>query len=207
MAAVRAGCAAPLSSAARSAWLCGRRPQLQRPRHVHQLRTRVAVDDTASATADGSDYYSILGLLPGATLPEIKKAYRLAMKDYHPDQSDDEDYTEFAAFLNQVYEVSRSLTGSCRPFCFTRDFSCCVCLLHRADADGPRLQGGVRPHLRVCGWRGEPIHGHLLPSRLRFCRRVRLHRVPQLQQRVPQDLHHGGRARARARGAAGRGLF
>lgn len=51
------------------------------------------------------DYYSILGVGPTATPADIKKAYRRLMKDWHPDQSNDDDTHEFAIFLNQVYET------------------------------------------------------------------------------------------------------
>lgn len=51
------------------------------------------------------DYYSILGVGPTATSADIKRAYRRLMKDWHPDQSNDDDTHEFAIFLNQVYET------------------------------------------------------------------------------------------------------
>ena len=57
------------------------------------------------AEPQGSDYYSILGLAPTATPRDIKIAYRNLMRDYHPDQSNDEDSHEFAIFLNHVYET------------------------------------------------------------------------------------------------------
>lgn len=53
----------------------------------------------------GEDFYSILGLHPTATKTDIKQAYRQMMKDFHPDQSDDDETNEFAVFLNFIYEV------------------------------------------------------------------------------------------------------
>ncbi|KAG7672613.1 hypothetical protein Ndes2526B_g08860 [Nannochloris sp. 'desiccata'] len=71
------------------------------------VSTRVANTDmqTSMAEETESDYYSILGIAPSATRLEIKKAYRNAMKDWHPDQSNDEENHEFAIFLNQIYET------------------------------------------------------------------------------------------------------
>ena len=42
--------------------------------------------ETASARRDPTDPYSVLGLSPGATLEEIKSAYRRLATQYHPDK-------------------------------------------------------------------------------------------------------------------------
>jgi curved DNA-binding protein CbpA len=72
-----------------------------------RITTRVANTDIQTSIAEEteSDYYSILGVSPSATRLEIKKAYRNAMKDWHPDQSNDSETHEFAIFLNQIYET------------------------------------------------------------------------------------------------------
>lgn len=117
------------------------------------VATKVANADiqTTMAEETESDYYSILGIAPSATRLEIKKAYRNAMKDWHPDQSNDEDTHDFAIFLNHIYETlmdddSRaeydvisgfSFTGT-NPFAdrsyplefaFVDEFSCIGCRL------------------------------------------------------------------------------
>lgn len=74
-----------------------RRPTLQ-PVHV-------AAPDQDIIADEASDYYSLLGLGHTATSSQIKRAYRKYMKEYHPDQSNDEDNHEFAVFLNHVYET------------------------------------------------------------------------------------------------------
>ena len=61
--------------------------------------------DTSEYPEGQSDYYSILGVEPTATPLDIKRSYRRLMKDWHPDQSNDEDTNEFAIFLNLVYET------------------------------------------------------------------------------------------------------
>ena len=43
---------------------------------------------------------------PGSDKKSIKKAYYDAMRDCHPDSNDNDEATEFATFLNEIYEVS-----------------------------------------------------------------------------------------------------
>jgi hypothetical protein len=59
------------------------------------------VAERAEVDEEGG-FYSVFGVSPGASKGEIKKAYRKLMKDYHPDQSNDEVSNEFAIFINQV---------------------------------------------------------------------------------------------------------
>jgi len=52
------------------------------------------------------DYYSILGTVPSATIPEIKKVYRRLAQKYHPDKAHDDpianaQFTE----IKEAYEV------------------------------------------------------------------------------------------------------
>lgn len=70
-------------------------------------RIKVAYQDSAAASEDiADDYYAVLGLLPDATPPQIKKAYYNCMKSCHPDLSgDDPETTNFCMFINEVYEI------------------------------------------------------------------------------------------------------
>ena len=53
--------------------------------------------------------YEVLGLKPGASQEEIKKAYRNLIKQYHPDQYGDNPLKELAE------EKVREINGSTKP--------------------------------------------------------------------------------------------
>jgi len=65
---------------------------------------RQEVDYLSGFDADGEDYYSILGLDPGADRKSIKKAYYDAMREAHPDHNNTEEAREFSTFLNEIHE-------------------------------------------------------------------------------------------------------
>ncbi len=56
-----------------------------------------------------SDYYSVLGVSPKASMGEIKKAYRTLAAKYHPDKHNGNDLEELAreklVQINEAYEV------------------------------------------------------------------------------------------------------
>lgn len=58
------------------------------------------------------DYYHILQLRPGATLDEIKQAYRQLAKTYHPDKNMNDPY--MAAQFNNIKEAYETLTNSAK---------------------------------------------------------------------------------------------
>ncbi|MFN8290451.1 MAG: DnaJ domain-containing protein [Chitinophagaceae bacterium] len=52
------------------------------------------------------NYFGILGVEPSASLPEIKKAYRLLAKKYHPDKNQQDPYAAVRfAEIKEAYEV------------------------------------------------------------------------------------------------------
>jgi curved DNA-binding protein CbpA len=51
------------------------------------------------------DYYAILGVSPGATLSEIKRAYRKLAKQYHPDVNNNPDAAERFRELTEAYDT------------------------------------------------------------------------------------------------------
>ena len=53
------------------------------------------------------DYYKDLGVEPGASEDEVKKAYRRLARKYHPDVSKEADAEERFKSLNEAYEVLR----------------------------------------------------------------------------------------------------
>jgi hypothetical protein len=51
-----------------------------------------------------SDYYKILGLTPGCTLEDIKKAYRAKARLYHPDINHSPEANNFFIIATEAYE-------------------------------------------------------------------------------------------------------
>ena len=64
---------------------------------------------TSQFDEHGDDYYSILGVPPGAPPNVIKASYYKAIRECHPDLTgvDEDTATEFCIFLNEIYEVGR----------------------------------------------------------------------------------------------------
>jgi hypothetical protein len=51
-----------------------------------------------------SDYYNILGLIPGSTAEDIKKAYRQKARQYHPDLNPSADAKDKFISATEAYE-------------------------------------------------------------------------------------------------------
>lgn len=51
------------------------------------------------------DYYKILDVSPGATLAEIKQAYRSQSLKWHPDRNKDVDTTAIMQDINEAYSI------------------------------------------------------------------------------------------------------
>jgi hypothetical protein len=52
-----------------------------------------------------NDYYKILGISLSATPEEVKRAYRLKAKLYHPDVNSSSNANQLFALINEAYEV------------------------------------------------------------------------------------------------------
>jgi len=59
------------------------------------------------AASGGTDYYKVLGLERGASLAEIKKAFRSLALKYHPDKSKDPNAIHKFRAVAEAYEVLR----------------------------------------------------------------------------------------------------
>ncbi len=86
------------------------RPPVSAPRPTR--RCSLPPDTTHLEPARGNDFYSVLGLHPSASKPEIKQAYRAIMRsgDVHPDHQDVRDGSgqgapERAVLVNLVYDI------------------------------------------------------------------------------------------------------
>ena len=56
---------------------------------------------------EGSNFYADLGISRGATQQEIRRAYRLKVRQYHPDVYHESDYSEQFERIALAYEVLR----------------------------------------------------------------------------------------------------
>uniref|UniRef100_A0A1D2A5R0 Chaperone protein DnaJ n=1 Tax=Auxenochlorella protothecoides TaxID=3075 RepID=A0A1D2A5R0_AUXPR len=122
-----------------------RGPKLHPVSHWRTHAVRMADSDTETQ----DDYYSVLGISSAASVKDIKRAFRVIVKDHHPDISMDEEATDFQIFLNDVYEtlmdpekraeydaISGFQLGGTNPFrdvhaerdqVFVDEFSCIGC--------------------------------------------------------------------------------
>ncbi|WCJ43633.1 Chaperone DnaJ-domain superfamily protein [Euphorbia peplus] len=72
----------------------------------------VAVASWAAINGD-QDHYAVLGVSPNATVPDIKRAYRLLARKYHPDVSKHSQAGELFKSVRQAYEIlSNEVTRS-----------------------------------------------------------------------------------------------
>lgn len=68
-------------------------------------RRRHLLISAASAINGGGDHYTVLGVARSADAVEIKRAYRLLARKYHPDVSKDLDAAESFKSIRHAYEV------------------------------------------------------------------------------------------------------
>ncbi|KDP39701.1 hypothetical protein JCGZ_02721 [Jatropha curcas] len=74
---------------------------------LHKWSSVVIASSSSSwAVIDGEqDHYAVLGLARNATLPDIKRAYRLLARKYHPDVSKHSQAGELFKSIRHAYEI------------------------------------------------------------------------------------------------------
>ncbi|XP_031282876.1 chaperone protein dnaJ A6, chloroplastic-like [Pistacia vera] len=70
----------------------------------HRRRSRSAVASAAAINGE-QNHYAVLGVAYSATSADIKKAYRLLARKYHPDVSKDSQAGEVFKTICHAYEV------------------------------------------------------------------------------------------------------
>ena len=66
-----------------------------------------------------SDYYKVLGLSKGASIEEVKKAYKSLAKKYHPDVSSDPDAEKkFKEVIEECNNIIKDNPGIIKPFSY-----------------------------------------------------------------------------------------
>ncbi|CAL0323382.1 unnamed protein product [Lupinus luteus] len=80
-------------------------PLLSFDRCRHFSRWSPLVVASAAAINGGKNHYAVLGIAQTATAAEIKRAYRLLARKYHPDVSKDSQAPELFQSVRHAYEV------------------------------------------------------------------------------------------------------
>ncbi|XP_027350933.1 uncharacterized protein LOC113861988 isoform X1 [Abrus precatorius] len=86
-------------SAAPSTWTNSSR------RRIPLVAASSSSSSSAAAINDGLNHYAVLGVTRTATAAEIKRAYRLLARKYHPDVSKDPHAAELFKSIRHAYEV------------------------------------------------------------------------------------------------------
>jgi hypothetical protein len=98
------------------------------------------------------DPYRTLGLAPGASVPEIKRAYRRLVKEHHPDSAGSDELPRFLSIQAAYEMLMRGQPGAAG----------------RTGRNGPRSESGPGP-----AWRADP--GRARATRDAWRRRARGH--------------------------------
>ncbi|KAJ4845958.1 hypothetical protein Tsubulata_035374 [Turnera subulata] len=98
-------CFSPSSSAAAGADPLLPSPSLSWPHYRCSSRTRFPVVAVASAMNGEQDHYTVLGVPRNASSADIKRAYRLLARRYHPDVSKHSRAAEVFKSIRHAYEV------------------------------------------------------------------------------------------------------
>ncbi|KAK7336256.1 hypothetical protein VNO77_16792 [Canavalia gladiata] len=92
----------PFLSAAPSTWT---NPPRRRSPLVASSASSSSSSSPTAAINNGQNHYAVLGVARSATAAEIKRAYRLLARKYHPDVSKDPHAAELFKSIRHAYEV------------------------------------------------------------------------------------------------------
>lgn len=73
--------------------------------YSYSTSTTTRLYSSRGSTTNNRDFYKILGVSRSATAAEIKKAYRLKAKEFHPDSNPNKDTVSQFQDVNRAYEV------------------------------------------------------------------------------------------------------
>ncbi len=104
-----------------------------------------------------ANYYEILGLDINATDEEIKKAYRMLAKKYHPDVSNESDCEEKFKLINEAYQtLSNKEKRSAYDYSLHNSFD----NAHKETYDNTFFYGKICPSCMKIN----PLHNKTCPS-------------------------------------------
>jgi curved DNA-binding protein CbpA len=112
-------------------------------------------------------YYSILGVKRTASLAEIKRAYRMLAKSYHPDRNPSKEASDYFIKITRAYEVLSN--AETRSQYDNSTAECLRCWTHEVIQSNDRILCR-RCHSEYKLWEIERLHKAFLSSQCSHCK-------------------------------------